>query len=97
MGSDLNLSFLLKIENPVYVANHGTYVTTPFVTKEKAKVILETEIINEAGEEGEITLETQIYDPSGAVVASKTSVVYLQFFKTHKFHQEFQMVHASTP
>ncbi|MFB9054819.1 sugar-binding domain-containing protein [Formosa undariae] len=90
-GEGIYRDVWLRIENPVYVANHGTYVTTPFVSKEKAKVTLETEIINEAGKDGEITLETQIYNPSGVVVASKTSVVYLQFFKTHKFHQEFQI------
>ncbi|WP_434036683.1 sugar-binding domain-containing protein [Formosa sp. 4Alg 33] len=90
-GEGIYRDVWLHIVNPVHVVNQGTYVTTPFVTQERAKIILETEIANASGTEGEITLETQIYNPSGAVVASKTSVVYLQFFKTHTFQQDFQV------
>ncbi len=91
-GEGIYRDVWLKVNSPVHVAYNGTYITTPVVTDNLAKVIIETDIVNDNGNEGEITLETEIIDPKGTVVVAKKDVVYLQFFKNHTFHQEFQVV-----
>jgi len=90
-GEGIYRNVWLKVVNPVYVAHNGTYITTPIVSEKRAKVIVETDVIQERGEDGEITLETELIDPRGDVVAKKMDVVYLQFFKEHTFHQEFNV------
>ncbi|MEM7372716.1 MAG: sugar-binding domain-containing protein [Bacteroidota bacterium] len=91
-GAGIYRNVWLKVVNPVYVAYDGTYITTPFVSEDLAKVTVETDVVNEKGKEGEITVETKLIDPKGVVVATKTDVVYLQFLKDHTFHQEFTVI-----
>ena len=91
-GDGIYRDVWLKVVNPVHVAYDGTYITTPFVTNELAKVTVETEVVNETGKPGEIAIETELINPQGTTVATRKAVVYLQFFKDYTFHQEFKVV-----
>ncbi len=90
-GEGIYRNVWLKVINPVHVAYNGTYITTPYVTADLAKITIETDIVNGTGKEGEVTLETELTDPYGVVVASRKDVIYLQFFREHTFHQEFKI------
>ena len=55
----------LQVVNPVHVATYGTYVTTPSVTKEKAKVQVATTLNNTTDKEQAVTVSQQIVDGTG--------------------------------
>jgi len=54
----------------VHVDHWGTYVTTPDVTAQSARVHLRTTIRNESPNDRSVVLRTAIYDSTGRVVAS---------------------------
>jgi beta-galactosidase len=91
-GEGIYRDVCLKVINPVHVTYNGTYITTPLVTEAFSKVNVETNVVNETGKEGEITLETEIIDSKGTVVATKKDVAYLQFLNDHTFLQEFKVL-----
>jgi beta-galactosidase len=72
-GAGIYRNVWLDITAPVHVAEWGTYVTTPQVSDDKAKVSAKTEIRNESEQEAQITVRQTVLDPSGKPVA-KTSV-----------------------
>lgn len=51
----------LLIVNPVHIAWYGTFVTTPEVSKERAKVKIQTEICNDTDKEQKCMLFSDIY------------------------------------
>jgi len=67
-GEGIYRDVWLLITEKVHVNYHGTYVTTPFVTKELAQVKIETEVINEEDEELTVSLQSDIVSPNGEVV-----------------------------
>lgn len=71
--------------NKVHVPVWGTYVTTPFVSKEYASVRLKTTIANNEGKN--IRVATQITDKAGNVVVSRDDTQKLNEGKT--FEQNF--------
>jgi hypothetical protein len=77
----------LVITNPVHVTWYGTFVTTPRVSKASAVVNIKTEVRNDGSNSKNYTLKTDIFDPSGEIVAKisakqhiepKASIVYNQ-------------------
>ncbi|RCW32518.1 glycoside hydrolase family 2 TIM barrel-domain containing protein [Marinilabilia salmonicolor] len=76
-GEGLYRDVWLLVTNPVHVTYHGTYVTTPFVTDELARVDIRTEILNERPDSSEVTIETSVFSPSGAVVDKVIDIVPL--------------------
>jgi beta-galactosidase len=66
----------LVVTEPLHVTWYGTFVTTPKVSAESAAVNVKTEIRNDAAESKTCTLESDIVDGKGWVVATaKTSHV----------------------
>ncbi len=65
----------------VHIPTWGTYVTTPFVSGEKASVKLQMEIAGAAKGE-KIDIRTEIISPSGDVVACNTAP-YIAHGQTH--------------
>ncbi|WP_442795958.1 glycoside hydrolase family 2 TIM barrel-domain containing protein [Pelobium manganitolerans] len=63
----------LVVTNPVHVDWYGTYVTTPLATPEKAIVNIQTDVRNDGNEAKSIKLRTDILDPQGHLVSSKTT------------------------
>jgi beta-galactosidase/beta-glucuronidase len=63
----------LVVTEPLHVAWHGTFVTTPKVSAESGTVNVKTEIRNDGTSPKECVLKTDILDPSGKTVASVSS------------------------
>ncbi len=80
---NVKLYTLDKLHIPVW----GTYVTTPEVTKEAAKVNLEVTVNNEKAAEGNFTLSTVIYDAAGKKVANLDEQLAVGAGSTKKFDQ----------
>jgi beta-galactosidase len=69
MGSGIFRHVWLTATDPVHVARHGVYVTTPQVTSEKATVEIQTRVQNQTTDPVEIEVVTQLIAPDGKVVA----------------------------
>ncbi|REE02012.1 beta-galactosidase GalB [Marinoscillum furvescens] len=69
-GAGIYRSVWLKIDNPVYVDQWGTYITTPTATPEKATVQIETNVVNKSADNQQITVTHEYLDPSGTKVGS---------------------------
>ena len=90
-GEGIYRNVWLKILNPVHVPLYGTYLTTPFVTTDLAKITLETNIVNQSDKTGNVRIETHIIDQTGKIVARKSANVVLQFVKEYTFRQELKV------
>ncbi len=69
-GSGIYRDVTLTITNTTHVARHGIYVTTPTVTTESAAVNASVTVDNDASVSKDVTVKTNVYDPSGKSVAS---------------------------
>jgi len=72
-GAGIYRKVTMTVENPVHIANWGTYVTTPEIGHDTAAVSILTTIENHRSEQVPVTIETIIFDPSGDKVASSES------------------------
>ncbi len=61
-GSGIYRRTWLSIKNPVYVEHWGTYVTTPEVTEDMAKISIETKVKNDVSISKSITLVSKVKD-----------------------------------
>ena len=89
-GEGINRDVYLHILDPVHVNRYGTFITTPRISKESAKVVIETEVINTNRDSVQCRLVTDIVSPEGEVVATRTSVVPFAGGEKFNFHQEFK-------
>ena len=69
-GAGIYRNVRLNIKNQVNIAYNGTYITTPQISKEKAKVVIETTIENKKQLKGSYTLRTTIENTLGETVSS---------------------------
>lgn len=77
-GSGIYRHTLLKIVNPLHFENWGTFVTTPYVTEEQAKIQMQTVLKNTKKIlEKEVVWDTQLIDKNGHIVAQKEQPVEL--------------------
>ena len=67
-GSGIYRHTWLRAVNPVHVAQWGTFVTTPRVSKETAMVQVRTKVLNEAAAAAACTLASAVVDGAGKVV-----------------------------
>lgn len=72
-GSGIYRNVRLVASEKLHVAQWGTYVTTPEVSAEKAKVHLEVTVENKTNTEKEFQLVTSILDANNKEVANATS------------------------
>ena len=73
-GSGIYRNVWLITTNKIAVDHWGTYITTPEVSEQSAKVDLKVRIKNN-GSASAITIKTAIYDASGKVVATANDMV----------------------
>ena len=71
-GSGIYRNVRLVTTNQIYVEHWGTFVTTPEVTKETAKVVIKTNIRNALADNKNLTVKTILLDKAGEEIA-KTS------------------------
>ncbi len=71
-GAGIYRNVWLDVTGPVHVAEWGTYVTTPEVSDQQAKVAVRTEIHNQLARKATVRLRTVVLDESGKQVAQIT-------------------------
>lgn len=74
-GSGIYRDVTMTIVDPVHVARHGTYVTTPSVTDESATVNAKVTVENSSKTSETVTVRSQIFNPNGNSVATSDSSV----------------------
>ena len=72
-GSGIYRHVWLMVADTVHVAPWGTYVTTPEVTADRARVDVETVVVNEGDRRQVVTTWSHIVTPEGIVLASAES------------------------
>lgn len=77
-GSGIYRHVWLKVLDPVHVAHWGVYVTTPVITPEKAEVKIVTTVSNTSRSTKKISLQNDVVDINGHVVATVSSTTSLQ-------------------
>lgn len=93
-GSGIYRSVYLVTTGKVMVDNWGTYVTTPEVSQQSAKINIQTKIRNTSGESGKASLVTTLYSPAGKVVRTIVSSFFLP--KHSKYISQCLMVSNPT-
>jgi beta-galactosidase len=71
-GAGIYRKVQLVVNNPVHVAQWGTFVTTPSVSENAATVRVESSLENHTGSVVEPVVETTLRDPDGKAVAKST-------------------------
>ncbi|HCE00407.1 MAG TPA: beta-galactosidase, partial [Armatimonadetes bacterium] len=77
----------LVITAPLHVAWYGTFVTTPQVSRESAKVNVKTEVANDSARPRSATVRTLVLDAKGRTVASMASTGTVEAHSTLIFDQ----------
>lgn len=78
-GAGLYRNVHVIVTDKVHVPVWGTYITTPFVSKEFASVKLKTEIKNSEAEE--VRIVTEIKDANGKIVSNKDNTLKINHGK----------------
>ena len=68
-GAGIYRNVWLRVDNKVYIPEHGVYVTTPTVTKPKAVVQIETTVKNATFGNGKFNIRHSIINAQGETVA----------------------------
>jgi len=84
-GAGLYRNVHLIVTDEVHIPVWGTYITTPFVSKEYASINLKTEIENSKGQD--IRIVTTIFDSDNKVVTTKDNTQRINHSKP--FEQNF--------
>ena len=79
----------LERTGPVRVEPFGVHVLTPQISKESAAIEVRTEIRSAAAEDGEVSLQTDIFDPDGNMVFMQEDVVRTVAGECHRLTQVF--------
>ena len=69
-GAGIYRNTWLKVNEPVHVAQWGTYITTPTVTDVKAAVQNETTVENKTNKAVQVEVKHEYFSPAGKSVAS---------------------------
>ena len=71
-GAGIYRHVWLDTTSPIYVAQWGTFVTTPKVSSKEASVNVVTTISNDTKEKSSLRIVSTIVDQSGKIIASKS-------------------------
>ncbi|HEY3472311.1 MAG TPA: glycoside hydrolase family 2 TIM barrel-domain containing protein [Amycolatopsis sp.] len=74
-GSGIYRRVRLVVTEPVHVARHGTFVTTPDIAAGRGTVRVATDVANDSGGAVAAEVRTTVTDPAGRVVASGSATV----------------------
>lgn len=90
-GSGIYRNVWLTKTNPIHIAQWGTYVETPTVTRELALVQLEISVNNSSTEMRNVVIESVLVDDEEREVASTFSEVSLKARSTSKFVHQLKL------
>jgi beta-galactosidase len=91
-GSGIYRHVWLKAFAPIHIANWGTFVTTPEVSRDLAQVRVQTTIENTTEQRAEIELETEIFAPGGESLVSRQSLNRISEKQPYPYTQVFRLV-----
>ncbi|MDI7774639.1 glycoside hydrolase family 2 TIM barrel-domain containing protein [Asticcacaulis sp. EMRT-3] len=74
-GGGLFRDVHLVVRNPVSIARHGIFVTTPVITANSAEVNVQVEVAGLQGKTDAIQINTKVFSPDGKLVASTSGPV----------------------
>lgn len=77
-GSGIYRHVWLKVLDPVHIAQWGTTITTPQVTKTSARVLIKTKVINQSRESINVKMITRVFNASGAEVIKTESAQIIE-------------------
>lgn len=83
-GSGIYRRVRLVVTEPVHIARHGTFVSTPSVTAGHATVRVATDVANDSGGATAAEVRTTVTDPAGRVVARGSTTVPLPAGQTRQ-------------
>ncbi len=72
-GSGIYRNTWLTVTDPIHITHWGTFITTPEVDDNQAKIRLQTELINESDQDANLSIQSEIIDPAGNVVGKVES------------------------
>ncbi|MEV6622287.1 glycoside hydrolase family 2 TIM barrel-domain containing protein [Amycolatopsis sp. NPDC051106] len=81
-GSGIYRKVRLVVTEPVHVARHGTFVTTPGIAAGRGAVEVATDVVNDSAGALAAEVRTTVTDPSGRVVAQGSATVPVAAGKT---------------
>ncbi|MDT3402042.1 sugar-binding domain-containing protein [Mucilaginibacter terrae] len=74
-GEGIYRNVWLHVKAPLHIVENGTYITTPFISNNQAKISVQTEVVNKADTAVLATLKTVIISSEGKEVGSMLSAV----------------------
>jgi len=86
-GSGIYRHVWLKTLDPTHIAQWGTYITTPTVSRESAVVEIKTKVLNERGTVASTSLLTKLLDSKGMEVARAQSAQRIEPNSSYEFQQ----------
>ena len=87
-GSGIYRNVWLVTTNKVYVDHWGTFITTPEVTKESAKVSVQINVCNASNQAQNVALKTTIFSKEGKIIAETESSNLIVKDSVTKMNQE---------
>ena len=90
-GSGIYRHVELIVTNQIHISQWGNFVKTPYVTKEKASVEIESTIENNSDKDQQIFLYTSILNPKGEIVAKDEKSEKVFSGKPIVFIQQFSV------
>jgi beta-galactosidase len=91
-GSGIYRHTWLIITDPIYLAQWGTFITTPTVSPQSAAIEMTARVVNETDTEAACELKTEIVDQKGAIVQQGSSTMSIQARSEGRFHQRLQVI-----
>jgi beta-galactosidase len=91
-GSGIYRHTWLIITGPIYLAQWGTFVTTPVVSPQSAAIELTTQVVNETDGDADLELKTEIVDQKGSIVQQGSSTLSIQARRDGSFRQRLQVI-----
>ncbi len=87
-GSGIYRNVWLVTTNKVYVDHWGTFVTTPEVTRESAKVSIQIKVRNAANSDQKVTVKTAVLNKDGEKVAEVETPAFILKHSVAEVNQE---------
>ncbi len=90
-GSGIYRHTWLTIVNPVHVSIWGTYITTPEISDQSAKVVTRTNVTNLGNEDAPVTVKIQLLDREGHTAGTGEEKVSIKAGKSVDISQETEI------
>lgn len=94
-GSGIYRHTRMVVVPPLHIPQWGTFVTTPSVDAQSARVELAVEVKNDAGSDARCDIVTRLLDPSGKEIARASAPSNVPAGAGRTVVQEFQVSHPA--